>query len=125
MPAIRRKLTKDEIIELEALSAVLNQEQIADYFNFSHDTLNRIMKADDNVLRAYKRGKAKAIVRVGKSLLSQCDDGSVPAQTFYLKTQAGWSETKQDDGDSEELQPMNITFEVKDAVSDIKITRGS
>lgn len=90
----RKTLTPDQVKEVETLAAVLNQEQIADYFGMSHDTLKRMCDRDESVLRAYKRGKAKAIGSIGGNLISQAKAGNVSAAIFYLKTQAGWKETQ-------------------------------
>lgn len=88
----RKTLTKDQAKELEILAAVLNQEQIADYFGISQDTLKRIMERDDRVLRSYKKGKAKAIGSIAGNLINQAKSGNTTAAIFYLKTQAGWKE---------------------------------
>ena len=90
----RLELTDEQTQELEVLASVLNQEQIAAYFDISQDTFQRILKRNPLVLRSYKRGKAKAIASVGANLIGQAKKGSTAAAIFYLKTQAGWSETE-------------------------------
>jgi len=92
-----KKITLDEaqIAQVEALSAYLSIEQIANYFGFSEDTFYELKKRDPRVLRAYKKGKAKAIGIVASKLMKLVDQGDVTAIIFYLKTQGGWStETK-------------------------------
>lgn len=84
-------LTDDQILQVEALSAYLSIEQIADYFGFSEDTFYELKKRDPRVLRAYKKGKAKAIGKVARKLTTLIDEGDVTAIIFYLKTQGGWS----------------------------------
>lgn len=84
-------LTDDQILQVEALSAYLSIEQIADYFGFSEDTFYELKKRDPRVLRAYKKGKARAIGRVARKLTTLIDEGDVTAIIFYLKTQGGWS----------------------------------
>ena len=84
-------LTDDQILQVEALSAYLSIEQIADYFGFSEDTFYELKKRDPRVLRAYKKGKAKAIGIVASKLMKLIDQGDVTAIIFYLKTQGGWS----------------------------------
>ena len=88
-----KKITLDEsqIAQVEALSAYLSIEQIADYCGFSEDTFYELKKRDPRVLRAYKKGKAKAIDKVARNLITLADQGDVTATIFYLKTQAGWS----------------------------------
>ena len=84
-------LTDDQILQVEALSAYLSIEQIADYFGFSGMTFHEIKKRQPEVLLAYKKGKAKAIGRVARKLTTLIDEGDVTATIFYLKTQGGWS----------------------------------
>lgn len=80
-----------QIAQVEALSAYLSIEQIANYFGFSEDTFYELKKRDPRVLRAYKKGKAKAIGIVASKLMKLIDQGDVTAAIFYLKTQGGWS----------------------------------
>ena len=82
-----------QIKELQTLSAVLNKEQLADYFGISHVTLKAIEKRQPEVSFAYKKGKAKAIAKIAGNLIAKANSGNIPAQMFYLKTQAGWKET--------------------------------
>ena len=84
-------LTDDQILQVEALSAYLSIEQIADYFGFSGMTFHEIKKRQPEVLLAYKKGKAKAIGIVASKLMKLIDQGDVTAVIFYLKTQGGWS----------------------------------
>ena len=85
--------TPTQVKELQTLAAVLNKEQLADYFGVSHVTLIAIEKRQPEVSLAYKKGKAKAIAKIGGNLISKANSGNIPAQMFYLKTQAGWKET--------------------------------
>ena len=84
-------LTDEQIIQVEALSAYLNCEQIGDYFGISHDTFTRIKQRDNLVLRAYKKGKADGIKKAVSLLWQRMEDGDTTATIFFLKTQAGWS----------------------------------
>jgi len=51
------------------------------------------MARQDEVSARYKKGRAKAIGSVSKSLLQKAIAGDNTAAIFYLKTQAGWKET--------------------------------
>ncbi|QQA41475.1 hypothetical protein [Pelagovum pacificum] len=79
--------------EVETLAALLNQEQIADYFGIARNTFRAICERDPEVLEHYKRGKAKAIAHVAHGLLQKARAGCTTSSIFYLKTQAGWQET--------------------------------
>lgn len=93
MPKPATVITDEQVIEIEALAAVLNQNQIADYLGIAERTFRDIKKRDERVSAAYKRGRAKAINDVGTSLLKKARDGDTSSSIFYLKTQAGWKDT--------------------------------
>jgi len=90
----KKTLTDEQIVELEALAAYLTQEQIADYFGMAERTLRKRMDEDESVRAAYKTGRAKAIRDVAKGVLQRAREGDNACAFFYLKTQAGWRETK-------------------------------
>ncbi|WP_287432361.1 hypothetical protein [Maritimibacter sp.] len=83
-------LTEDQCREVETLAALLNQDQIADYFGIARNTFRAICERDEEVLARYKRGKAKAIAHVANGLLQKARAGDTTSSIFYLKTQAGW-----------------------------------
>ncbi len=87
------ELTESQVREVETLAAVLNQDQIADYFGIASNTFAAIRERQPEVFESYKRGKAKAIGSIGSNLIAQAKSGNVSAAIFYLKTQAGWKET--------------------------------
>ena len=83
--------------ELKTLGAVLNQQQLADYFGFTKETLIQIFKRDNEALLMYKKGKSRAIADIAGSLISKARDGDTASAIFYLKTQAGWREVSRDE----------------------------
>lgn len=89
-PAIT--LTPEQVREVETLAALLNQDQIADYFGISRNTFRAICGRDDEVAARYRKGKAKAIAHVANSLLQKARAGDTTSAIFYLKTHAGWRE---------------------------------
>ena len=88
------ELTDEQKMQVEALAAYLNSEQIAEFLGISRTTFYSIMKRDPEVSERYKRGRAKVIGSVGKSLIQNALEGNITAQIFYMKTQAGWKETE-------------------------------
>ena len=99
------QLSSSQVETLEGLAAVLTKRQIADFFGISENTLRAIEERQPEVSEAYKKGKAQAIVGVAQNLIQQAEDGNVTAAIFYLKTQAGWSETLSEQRD---IPQMNI-----------------
>lgn len=93
MPQPFTTLSPDQVAEVETLAAVLNAQQIADYFGMGRRTFYSLMERDGEVAARYKRGKARAVGSVAQSLISKARAGNVTAMIFYLKTQAGWRET--------------------------------
>lgn len=89
----RCQLTPKQVAEVETLAALLNQDQIADYFGIARGTFLAICDREPEVLERYKRGKAKAIAHVANGLLQKARSGCTTSSIFYLKTQAGWRET--------------------------------
>ena len=111
----------EQIAQVEKLSSVLSKVQLADYMGIHDDTFRAVEKRQPEVRAAFNRGKAKAIATVAANLVNQAQQGNIAAAIFYLKTQAGWSEVKEEK-DTDEVQPLTINFEVAQAVKDIKIT---
>ena len=91
----QKTLTPEQVAEVSTLAAVLNQDQIADYFGISRPTFAAICERQPEVFLQYKKGKARAIGTVAKGLLQKARDGDTASAIFYLKTQAGWRETAQ------------------------------
>lgn len=106
-------LTEDQVREVETLAALLNQEQIADYFGIVRNTFRAICERDEEVAVRYKRGRAKAIAHVANGLLQKARAGDTTSAIFYLKTQAGWRETT----NLEHQADQNITKIVRTVVS--------
>ena len=107
-----KKITLDEaqIAQVEALSAYLPINRIADYFGFSETTFHEIKKRQPEVLVAYNRGVAKACSYVGSTLMGFIREKEntatkLNATMFYLRTKGGWgSENKNDN------KPVCLTF---------------
>lgn len=97
----------EQVIELQALSAVLNKSQVADYFGITEKTLREIEKRQPEVSTAYKKGKVKQVASMGSNLVKLAKQGNVSANIFYLKTQGGWKEEQQE---PLEIPPLNIVL---------------
>lgn len=105
---LRKDLTPEQIIHVEALASVLTQAQISDYLGISERTLRRRLWDDPDALAAYARGRARAIGGVAKNLLQQAQHGNFNAQKFYLETQAGWKATEVHEHVGKDGQPIRF-----------------
>lgn len=68
------------------------QEQCATMLDISIDTLKR----NPDAKKAFEKGKAEAIAKIGGGVAKRAMAGSTSDAIFYLKTQAGWREPKDD-----------------------------
>lgn len=89
----------------------LTREEIALSLGISYSTLNRRIKESEDVDAAMKRGRAKANIKVGNSLMKAIEGGNVTAIIFYLKARAGWTEKQQIEAEikSQENVPEGLT----------------
>ena len=60
-----------DIAQVEALASVMTKGQIADYFGIEENTLRAVERRQPEVFEAYKKGKARAILKVSQNLLAQ------------------------------------------------------
>ena len=106
-------LEDEQLEQVEKLSGILTIDQLSDYFGITRATFYAIMKRQPEVSKRYKRGRAQVIGGVGKNLVQKALSGDNAAMMFYLKTQAGWRETKEEE---KEEKDTNITINLVDAV---------
>jgi len=85
-------LTPAQKAEVETLAAVLNAQQIADYFGIGRTTFFAMVERDPEIAERYKRGKARAVGAIAQSLITKARSGDTACMICYLKAQAGWRE---------------------------------
>ncbi len=86
-------LTDEQIGELENLSVGMTVAQIADYYEVSESTFNRLKIRNSDIMNAYKKYRAKSINKAVGILWNIMESGtsqSFPAVKFYLETQGGY-----------------------------------
>lgn len=111
--------------QIAKLASVLNQEQIADFYGMTDRGLRKRFAADEELRIAYQEGRSNAIAKVAASLLSQATkkkNPNITAMIFYLKTQAGWKESRPDDGGDGGAgvqSPATIAADVRSAVREM------
>ena len=118
-------LNEAQKAEVETLAAVLTSEQIADYFGIGRRTFYSLMERDEDIAARYKKGRARAIGAIAQTLITKARAGDTIAMLFYLKTQGGWREADRDARLIDEAPAMPIVVQVRAAVTDVRVTRGS
>jgi len=99
-------LNPEEVQQVERLAKYLTHAQIAAVLGMSDDTLRRIMRANDSVSMAYKRGRASVVGNVAESLIKNATEkNNVLAQMFFLKCN-GWVESQPE----QEKPVINISY---------------
>jgi hypothetical protein len=109
MPRPFTELTEAQAAEVKTLAAVLTTAQIADYFGIGRTTFFAIMDRDPEVAARYKRGKAKAIGAIARSLIAKARGGDTACMIFFLKTQAGWRETDRVEHSGPDGGPVEVS----------------
>jgi len=103
--------TDEQLKELEILSAICTLDEIADYFGIARETFRQIKIRDEEVSSLYKKGRIQAKGVMGSRLFKKgVIEGDVTAMIFYMKTQGGWKEAKEE---TEQEQVMIETPEEK------------
>lgn len=99
-------LNPEEVQQVERLAKYLTHAQIAAVLGMSDDTLRRIMRSNESVSMAYKRGRAAVVGNVAESLIKNATEkNNVLAQMFFLKCN-GWVESQPE----QERQVININY---------------
>ena len=110
-------LTDEQIKEIEEISAYLTCEQIADYFGIDTDTFLAIRKRQLEVFRLYKKGRVKKILAYAQKLETKAmghdTTGDTASLIFFLKTQAGWREKKEEEIKNEENIGAKVTYFIR------------
>ena len=113
-----RKLTEEEIDEIEKLAPSLTQQQLADYFSISINTLKQIMKRDQRVFDSYNRGLSRAGILMIEKLYDKAMEGDYQSMKLWLSQRMGWTEksrqeiTGADGGPVDVDQEVNVTITV-------------
>lgn len=88
------QINPDHILTIEEMAGNgATLDQIAAVLEIAPRTLDVWLQRED-IRRCYNRGKYKAINQIAGKLYSKALSGDVACMIFYLKTQAGWRETK-------------------------------
>jgi transposase len=96
-----------DLDNVQRLSATMSVEQIAGYFGISKTTYYEVAKRQPELLERYHRGKSKRIAEYSQIVHEHIINGDKDLLKFYLRTQAGWTD-KKDEPTTTELPPITI-----------------
>ena len=85
----------------------MSVEQIASYFGISKTTYYEVARRQSELLERYQRGKSNRIAEYSQIVHEHIINGDKDLLKFYLRTQAGWTD-KKDEATTTELPPINI-----------------
>ena len=102
-------LTDSQLDEVEELSSSLSVQQIADYLGMCKTSFYEVSKRQPELLERYKQGRARRIFVYASLVHNYILEGDKDMLKFYLRTQAGWSE-KKDEVIATDLPAINITL---------------
>jgi uncharacterized protein (DUF2384 family) len=94
MSRIKRKITNDEIEQVERMAGLgLTMDQISRVIGISKDSLERRSNETAALKSAISRGRANASLRVMETAYQLATSGECPSMTmFWLKTRCQWQE---------------------------------
>ena len=101
-----RVFTEEEIAEVERLAPSLTQQQLADYFCISVNTLKEIMKRDKRVSDSYKRGLTRAGIIMVEKLYDKAMEGDHASMKLWLSQRMGWTEKSRQEISGPEGRPI-------------------
>jgi len=100
-------LTSQELTQLEKMAGFLSQREAAAILGISENTMTKLIREDESVNTAWKKGRANANLEVSQSLYKNATQKMNPlAQMFWLKCQSGWVESQP----QQERQTINISY---------------
>ncbi len=107
-----RVFTEEEIAEVERLAPSLTQQQLADYFCISVNTLKEIMKRDKRVSDSYKRGLTRAGIIMVEKLYDKAMEGDHASMKLWLSQRMGWTEKSRQEISGPEGRPIEKDYHV-------------
>lgn len=103
-----------EIKKIEEVARSLDTKQLAAYFGIGQTTLFEIFKRQPEVYEAYKKARSVTITDAVSKLFEKIEAGDTASIIFFLKTQAGWSETQKLVTEDVSERPTRIILEAAD-----------
>lgn len=100
-------LTSQELKQLEKMAGFLSQREAAAILGVSENTMTKMLRENESVSTAWKKGRSLANLEVSQSLFKNATQKMNPlAQMFWLKCQSGWIESQPE----QERQTINISY---------------
>ena len=100
-------LTSQELKQLATMAQFLSPREAAAIIGVSENTMTKMIRENESVSTAWKKGRATANLEVSQSLFKNATQKMNPlAQMFWLKCQSGWIEAQP----QQETPTINISY---------------
>lgn len=103
--------TDEEVEMVEKLAPSLTQQQLADYFCISINTLKQIMQRDERVSDSYNRGLTRAGIMMVEKLYDKALEGDHASMKLWLSQRMGWTERSRTELTGAEGRPIEMDID--------------
>lgn len=116
------EITPKLLQEVKALvNAGMNNHDIAAYYKISERTWYIYREDNEELDEIIRTGKMRTTAVVASHLIKLCQNDNVPSIIFYLKTQGGWKEAKDEPPISENKPDEKLVITTTDPIEGAKI----
>lgn len=119
-----RPLAVINYAQLDKLCAIqCTGEECAAFLGMDYEVMNRAIARDGNggFKDYYAKKSASGKISLRRRQFQAAEDGN-PTMLVWLGKQWLGQSDKREEAEIQATQPLNVTFEVRDSVSDIKVT---
>lgn len=106
-----RVFTDEEVEMVEKLAPSLTQQQLADYFCISINTLKEIMQRDERVSDSYNRGLTRAGIMMVEKLYDKALEGDHASMKLWLSQRMGWTDRSRTELTGAEGRPIEMDID--------------
>ena len=108
-----RKITEEELVEIERLAPSLTKEQLAKHLGMCFNTLEKIMARDDRVNEGYNRSRMAAGTKMIEALYHKgLDGGDFQSMKLWLSHVMDWTDKSKQEITGADGGPIEKDVEV-------------
>jgi cell division protein FtsI/penicillin-binding protein 2 len=106
-----RVFSDEEVEMVEKLAPSLTQQQLADYFCISINTLKEIMQRDKRVSDSYNRGLTRAGIMMVEKLYDKALEGDHASMKLWLSQRMGWTDKSRTEHTGANGRPIEMDID--------------